>query len=129
MPVEFQVDERDDLPRFACGNQDHPAIAGTPVLLLGIPASGNPRLHLFSRVIRPGHVADGAVEDIGHAGGIPPLIIPDGYFHHPQASHEITVGVELEFAADEFAGRDYTARCGIWPPVSAYAPSPVTPAR
>ena len=80
MPVEFQVDERDDLPRFACGNQDHPAIAGTPVLLLGIPASGNPRLHLFSRVIGPGHVADGAVEDIGHAGGIQPLIIPDDYF-------------------------------------------------
>ena len=83
VPVRLQIDERDHVARLVCGNQDQPTITGAPVFLLGIPASGNPGLHLFSRVIGQRHLADGTVEDIGNVGGIPPLIGPDGYLHRP----------------------------------------------
>ena len=83
VPVGLQVDERDHVARFVGGQQYQPAITGTAVFPLGVPASGNPGPDLFRRVIRQRHFADGTVEDIGHAGGIPPLVGPDGYLHHP----------------------------------------------
>jgi hypothetical protein len=86
VPVRFQVDERDQVARLVCGNQDQPAIPGAPVFPLGIPASGNPGLHLFIRVIGQRHLADGMVEDIGNAGGIPLLIGPDDYLHRPDTT-------------------------------------------
>ena len=81
MPVGLQVDERDHLAPFVLGHQDQPAITGTAVFALGVPAPGNPGPDLFRRVIRQRHFADRPVEDIGHAGGILPLIGPDGYLH------------------------------------------------
>jgi len=72
VPVGLQVDERDHAARFVGGHQYQPAITGTAVFPLGVPASGNPGPDLFRRVIRQRHLADRTVEDIGHAGGIPP---------------------------------------------------------
>jgi len=82
VPVGLQVDERDHMARFVRGHQYQTAITGTAVFPLGVPASGNPGPDLFRRVIRQRHFADGTVEDIGHAGGVLPLVGPDGYLHH-----------------------------------------------
>ena len=83
MPVRLQVNERDHVARFALGDQDQPAITGALVFLLGVPASRNPGVYLRRRVIGERHFADGTIEDIGHVGGIPPLVAPDGYLHRP----------------------------------------------
>jgi len=86
VPVRFQVDERDHMARFARSDQDQPPVTGTQVFPLGVPASGNPGLHLFRGVVGQRHFVDGPVEDIGYVGGIPPLIAPDGYLHRPDTT-------------------------------------------
>lgn len=70
VPVRFQVDERDHVARFALGNQDQPAITGTLVFLLCVPAPGNPGIHLLRRAIGERHFMGGTIEDIDHVVGI-----------------------------------------------------------